>query len=120
VPGLQITTDDIDVLARDGRVVHIRDLPPGDVADVQALHERASNQAINPFIARTDGLCAVDVRIRVGGPPHHPDPLVRQLRGPGRSARPAVDGTSQAMPKRPTWYCHTAPVRDPVTAVEST
>jgi acyl-CoA synthetase (NDP forming) len=37
---------------------------------------------INPLIARTDGLNAVDVRIGLSEPPHHPDPLVRQLRGP--------------------------------------
>ena len=37
---------------------------------------------INPLIARTDGLFAVDARVRVAKPPRHPDPLVRQLRGP--------------------------------------
>jgi acyl-CoA synthetase (NDP forming)/GNAT superfamily N-acetyltransferase len=44
--GLKITSDDIDALARDGRVVHIRDLRPDDLSDVQELHERASDQAI--------------------------------------------------------------------------
>ncbi|HZC72605.1 MAG TPA: GNAT family N-acetyltransferase [Jatrophihabitans sp.] len=37
---------------------------------------------INPLIGRSDGLLAVDVRVRVAPPPRHPDPLVRQLRGP--------------------------------------
>jgi acyl-CoA synthetase (NDP forming)/GNAT superfamily N-acetyltransferase len=37
---------------------------------------------INPLIARSDGLFAVDVRVRIAEPPRHPDPLVRQLRGP--------------------------------------
>jgi acyl-CoA synthetase (NDP forming)/GNAT superfamily N-acetyltransferase len=36
---------------------------------------------LNPLICRTDGLSAVDARIRVAVPPQHPDPLVRQLRG---------------------------------------
>jgi hypothetical protein len=37
---------------------------------------------VNPLIARADGLYGVDVRVRVATPPAHPDPLVRQLRGP--------------------------------------
>ncbi|TAM86344.1 MAG: GNAT family N-acetyltransferase [Jatrophihabitans sp.] len=37
---------------------------------------------LNPIIARADGLHVVDARIRVARPPAHPDPLVRQLRGP--------------------------------------
>jgi acyl-CoA synthetase (NDP forming)/RimJ/RimL family protein N-acetyltransferase len=36
---------------------------------------------LNPLICRTDGLSAVDARIRVAVAPRHPDPLVRQLRG---------------------------------------
>ncbi|MEO9139824.1 MAG: GNAT family N-acetyltransferase [Jatrophihabitans sp.] len=37
---------------------------------------------LNPIIAGPDGLIAVDARVRVAEPPHHPDPLLRQLRGP--------------------------------------
>jgi acyl-CoA synthetase (NDP forming) len=57
-----------DVLVRVGALV-------ADIPEIAELD-------INPLIARTDGLYAVDVRIRVGKPPHHADPLVRQLRGP--------------------------------------
>jgi acyl-CoA synthetase (NDP forming)/RimJ/RimL family protein N-acetyltransferase len=59
-----------DVLVRIGTLVD--DLP--EIAELD----------INPFIARADGLMAVDARIRVSPPPSHPDPLVRQLRGPRR------------------------------------
>lgn len=37
---------------------------------------------LNPLICRADDVVAVDARIRVAVPPRHPDPLVRQLRGP--------------------------------------
>jgi acyl-CoA synthetase (NDP forming) len=37
---------------------------------------------LNPIIAGAAGLLAVDVRVRVAVPSRHPDPLVRQLRGP--------------------------------------
>jgi len=37
---------------------------------------------LNPLICRGEGIEAVDARIRVAEPPTHPDPLVRQLRGP--------------------------------------
>lgn len=37
---------------------------------------------LNPVIAGPDGLITVDARVRVAEPPHHPDPLLRQLRGP--------------------------------------
>jgi acyl-CoA synthetase (NDP forming) len=37
---------------------------------------------LNPLICRSDGVLAVDARVRVAMPPPHPDPLVRQLRGP--------------------------------------
>jgi acyl-CoA synthetase (NDP forming)/L-amino acid N-acyltransferase YncA len=57
-----------DVLVRVGALAD--DLP--EIAELD----------INPLIARRDGLFAVDARVRVAPPPHHPDPLVRQLRGP--------------------------------------
>jgi acyl-CoA synthetase (NDP forming) len=41
---------------------------------------------VNPLIARADGLFAVDARVRIAAPPRHPDPLVRQLRGPRGAA----------------------------------
>ena len=37
---------------------------------------------INPLVCREDAAIVVDARIRIATPPHHPDPLVRQLRGP--------------------------------------
>jgi acyl-CoA synthetase (NDP forming) len=37
---------------------------------------------LNPLICRGEGIAAVDARIRVAEAPLHPDPLVRQLRGP--------------------------------------
>lgn len=58
----------VDVLVRIGALVD--DLP--QIAELD----------VNPLIARVDGLYAVDARIRVTPAPHHPDPLVRQLRGP--------------------------------------
>jgi acyl-CoA synthetase (NDP forming) len=57
-----------DVLVRVGALVD-------DVPQIAELD-------INPLIARTDGLYVVDTRIRLAEPPRHPDPLVRQLRGP--------------------------------------
>lgn len=57
-----------DVLVRIGTLAD--DLP--EVAELD----------INPLIGRADGLFAVDARVRIAPPPHHPDPLVRQLRGP--------------------------------------
>ena len=43
---LRITEDDVDTLAADGRVVHLRDLGPGDLPALLALHERASDRSI--------------------------------------------------------------------------
>lgn len=43
---LRITKDDVDTLASDGRVVHIRDLGPADLPELLALHERASDRSI--------------------------------------------------------------------------
>ena len=57
-----------DVLVRIGALVD--DLP--DVAELE----------IDPLIGRVDGLYAVEARIRVAEPSRHPNPLVRQLRGP--------------------------------------
>lgn len=57
----------IDVLIRIAALVD-------DVPEIAELD-------LNPLICRTDGLSAVDARIRVAIPPRHPDPLVRQLRG---------------------------------------
>jgi acyl-CoA synthetase (NDP forming)/GNAT superfamily N-acetyltransferase len=37
---------------------------------------------LNPIVCRGDELLAVDARIRIAHAPNHPDPLVRQLRGP--------------------------------------
>jgi acyl-CoA synthetase (NDP forming)/GNAT superfamily N-acetyltransferase len=60
-----------DLLVRLGALVD--DLP--EIAELD----------INPLIAGADGLHAVDVRVRVAAPPRHPDPLLRQLRGPRSS-----------------------------------
>jgi acyl-CoA synthetase (NDP forming)/GNAT superfamily N-acetyltransferase len=57
----------VDVLVRVAALVD-------DVPEIAELD-------LNPLICRTDGLQAVDARIRVALPPRHPDPLVRQLRG---------------------------------------
>jgi acyl-CoA synthetase (NDP forming)/GNAT superfamily N-acetyltransferase len=57
----------VDVLVRVSALVD--DLP--EIAELD----------LNPLICRSDGLQAVDARIRVSVPPRHPDPLVRQLRG---------------------------------------
>ncbi len=57
-----------DVLVRIGALVD-------DVPEIAELD-------LNPLICRPDGLHAVDARIRIAIPPRHPDPLVRQLRGP--------------------------------------
>jgi acyl-CoA synthetase (NDP forming) len=42
---------------------------------------------LNPLICRSDGVLAVDARIRVAPAPLHADPLVRQLRG-GTATQP--------------------------------
>jgi acyl-CoA synthetase (NDP forming)/GNAT superfamily N-acetyltransferase len=42
---------------------------------------------LNPIVCRGADLLAVDARIRIAPAPYHPDPLVRQLRGPAGSAR---------------------------------
>jgi acyl-CoA synthetase (NDP forming) len=39
---------------------------------------------LNPLVCTADGVHTIDARIRVAPPPHHPDPLVRQIRGPVR------------------------------------
>jgi acyl-CoA synthetase (NDP forming)/GNAT superfamily N-acetyltransferase len=41
---------------------------------------------LNPIVCRGDELLAIDARIRVAPAPHHPDPLVRQLRGPASNS----------------------------------
>lgn len=43
---LKITTDDVDTLASDGRIVHIRDVRPGDRAELVALNSRSSDRSI--------------------------------------------------------------------------
>jgi acyl-CoA synthetase (NDP forming)/GNAT superfamily N-acetyltransferase len=43
---LEISHDDVDTLASDGRIVHIRDLGPADVAAIRMLHDRASDRSI--------------------------------------------------------------------------
>jgi acyl-CoA synthetase (NDP forming) len=57
----------VDVLVRVAALVD-------DVPEIAELD-------LNPLICGTDGLSAVDARIRIATPPRHPDPLVRQLRG---------------------------------------
>ena len=43
---LQIIEDDVDALAGDGRMLHLRELGPDDLAALVALHERASDASI--------------------------------------------------------------------------
>jgi acyl-CoA synthetase (NDP forming)/GNAT superfamily N-acetyltransferase len=43
---LRIDHDDADVLAADGVVIHLRDLGPGDLPALEALHARASDRSI--------------------------------------------------------------------------
>ncbi len=47
---------------------------------------------LNPVVARGELVVTLDARIRVAPPPHHPDPVVRQLRGPLHPV-PVRDGT---------------------------
>ena len=57
-----------DILVRVGTLVD--DLP--EIAELD----------LNPLVCRADGVTIVDARVRVAPAPVHPDPLVRQLRGP--------------------------------------
>lgn len=91
-----LTGDDADALVgrlRSARLLDgYRGAPVIDRAAVRDLLVRLGTLAddlpeiaeldLNPIIARADGLHVVDARIRIAEPPHHPDPLVRQLRGP--------------------------------------
>ncbi len=43
---LNIATDDVDTLTSDGRIVHIRDILPTDLAELVALNDRASDRSI--------------------------------------------------------------------------
>jgi acyl-CoA synthetase (NDP forming) len=65
-----------DVLLRIGSLVD-------DVPEIAELD-------LNPLIGTAAGLQAVDARVRVAVPPRHPDPLLRRLRGPGRSPHRAT------------------------------
>ena len=57
-----------DILVRVGTLVD--DLP--EIAELD----------LNPLVCRADGVTIVDARVRIAPAPVHPDPLVRQLRGP--------------------------------------
>jgi acyl-CoA synthetase (NDP forming) len=57
-----------DILVRVGALVD-------DVPQIAELD-------LNPLVCRVDGITVVDARVRVAPAPVHPDPLVRQLRGP--------------------------------------
>jgi acyl-CoA synthetase (NDP forming)/GNAT superfamily N-acetyltransferase len=46
VSPLKIANDDVDTLTSDGRIVHIRDIGPGDLAELVALNDRASDRSI--------------------------------------------------------------------------
>ena len=66
-----------------------RGSPPADIAGLGDLLLRVSRLAedlpevaeldLNPVIARSDGVQAVDARVRVA-PEQHPDPFLRRLR----------------------------------------
>ena len=85
--------DDLVANLRSARLLDgYRGAPVIDRAAVRDLLMRVATLAddipeiaeldLNPVIARANGLHVVDARIRVAEAPHHPDPLVRQLRGP--------------------------------------
>ena len=55
---------------------------PGSVAALVADLPEIAELDLNPLVCRGDAAMALDARVRVAPSPYHPDPLVRQLRGP--------------------------------------